>query len=151
MYLNISCPISENRVNGNAARIIAFIVTIILGIGIVSKSVVIILLLGVDFAVRSFTSGEYSPVKFFAGKVIGILKIKYKPIEAEPKKFSAGLGFIFSIAIASSLFANDLILAYIISGLLATCALLEGAFDFCVGCYVYSFIIPFYKLKHLRN
>jgi hypothetical protein len=146
MYLNISCPISENRIDGNVARVIALIIVVILSIGIILKSGIIILLMGIDFALRAFTSGEYSLVRLCAVKILRILKSEFKPMEAEPKKFSAGLGFIFSIAIALSLLAGNFTLAYIIGALLFACAFLEGAVNFCVGCYIYSYLIPFYKL-----
>lgn len=96
------------------------------------------ILLTVDFALRAFTAMP-SLLAIGAGKLVNLCKLKSKPIFAPPKRFAAGLGFIFSFLILISLLIELSIAAYVFAGVLLACALLESVFSICVGCYVFNF------------
>lgn len=146
--LSISCPVSAERINENAARAAAFFVIITTVTGIVLNSYTILLVLAADFALRAFTNGNASPVKFLARQTVSILNIPQKPVDAAPKKFAAGVGMVFCAAIAAFLLAGLSALAFVTTGVLFICAVLEGAAGICVGCIVYTMmVLPFIKNK----
>ena len=64
-----------------------------------------------------------------------------KPIFAPPKRFAAGLGLLFSLGIAACLHLHYPAATYAIAGILILCAALEAAFNICLGCYVYNWIV----------
>lgn len=98
-----------------------------------------LLLLTGDFALRAFTR-KPSPLAALAHIIIKVARLKPKPIFAAPKKFAAGLGFVFSFTVLLFLFINLIIPAYVVAILLIIAALLESVFKVCVGCYVFNWI-----------
>ncbi|MEZ4926006.1 MAG: DUF4395 domain-containing protein [Saprospiraceae bacterium] len=141
-----SCPISPDRVNENVARITAFYVILISLLGFITNSAIVFLLLGIDFAIRSFSSGESSPIRFLAKLSARMLNVPAKLTDAAPKKFAAGVGLVFAFVIGLALYAGFPTAAFIAGAILLVCAGLEGFFGFCVGCVVYAKLIaPFLK------
>jgi len=146
--INISCPVSAERINENAARAAAFFTIVIAAAGMLLNSYIIIILLASDFALRAFTQGKASPVKLLAKQVVQLLKIKEKSVDAAPKKFAAGVGMVFCLGIAAFQLAGLYIAANITGGVLLFCALLEGGAGICLGCIAYTLlIVPFNKQK----
>lgn len=146
--LNISCPVSAERINENAARAAAFVVIAITAAGVAFNNYILFVLLALDFGLRAFASGNASPVRFLAKQIVQLLHIAPKPADAAPKKFAAGVGLVFSAAIAAFIFAGLTTAAFVTAGVLLFCALLEGAFGICLGCIVYTFtVLPFIKNK----
>jgi hypothetical protein len=144
--IEVICPVSTNRVNENAARASAFFVITIAIIGLYLHSPALFAFLAADFALRAFTNGHYSLLKFGSKKIVTILEIKAKPTDAAPKKFAAGLGMAFSITIALLQVSGYYLAANLTGITLLFCALLEGAFGICLGCIVYTlFILPLGK------
>ena len=138
---------TRNQLNENIVRIVALLVVIATLVTLAYSWVFLAAIIAVDFALRSFTRVT-SPLAYIAKSVSRYLKLKSKPIFAPPKKFAAALGFIFSVLIALFLYLNLLIPAYITGLILIICATLESAFNICLGCYVYNWIIvPFNRIK----
>jgi len=69
-----------------------------------------------------------------------ILNIPPKAIGAAPKRFAAGIGFIFSILIFILSFFNLEILKNILTAFFLLAAFLETFFSYCLGCKTYSII-----------
>lgn len=143
--MNVNIP--RNQLNENVVRIVALLVVIATLVTLAYNWIFLAVILAIDFALRSFTRAT-SPLAYIAKSVSRYLKLKSKPIFAPPKKFAAALGFIFSVLIALFLYLNLLIPAYITGLILIICATLESAFNICLGCYVYNWIIvPFNRIK----
>ncbi|RDC55510.1 DUF4395 domain-containing protein [Pedobacter chinensis] len=136
--MELSCPISVERVNENVIRIIAFIVALIVITCIVFSNYWAIVFLILDFALRAFTNGRFSILKFVAINVAKQLSLKSKMTDLAPKKFAAMLGFIFCLIITATFLLNFYNLTIIFSAVMALFALLESLFAICVGCYVYT-------------
>lgn len=132
--------IPSNKLNENTIRIVASLVVIITSITLAYNWIILAIFLAIDFALRSFTRVT-SPLAYIAKSISSYLKLKQKPIFAPPKKFAAALGFIFSVLIAVFLYLNLFIPAYITGIILVLCATLESAFNICLGCYVYNWIV----------
>lgn len=137
--MELSCPVSAERVNENVIRIIALMVVLIATYSVLYLNFYAILFLTIDFATRAFTSGKYSLLKFLALKIANGLSIVNKPTDLAPKKFAATLGFIFSAVICVCYLFNFLYAAIALTIVMLVFAVLESAFAICVGCYVYSF------------
>jgi len=147
MTQNISCPVSPERIDGNTARTAAVLTAVIVTAGLLLQSYIIFILLAADFALRAFTAGKYSLIKAAAVKTSRLLKLNKLPVDAAPKKFAAGLGLSFSLIIAVSFYLGSFTAAYSAGIALLFCAMLEGLFSVCLGCYVYSFLLFFFKHK----
>ena len=143
---NITCAVSAERVDNNVTRIIAAIVLILAITGVVLQNYFIYLFLTYDFLTRTFLHGRGSLLKLLGKQIVKAFNIKPKPINAAPRKFAAGLGLIFSLSIGILIFLQLIIPSYVVGGILVICAFMESALGFCLGCYVYSYIIlPFIK------
>jgi hypothetical protein len=147
MAQNISCPVSAEKADANAARIAAVFTTLIVTAGLFLQSYIVFAILGADFALRAFTPGKYSFIKAAAVKAVRILKLKKLTVDAAPKKFAAGLGLLFSLIIAVSFYFGSFAAAYSAGLALLFCAVLEGVFSICLGCHIYSFLLLFFKHK----
>lgn len=142
----ISCPVSSYRINENVVRTAAFFVIILTGLSLYLNNSLLSLLLGFDFALRAFTTGEFSPVKLISKKTTKWLFTKVKLTDAAPKKFAAGIGMTFCLLITIFQILHFTTLASTIGFILIFCALLEGGMGICLGCIVYTYVIlPFKK------
>ncbi|MCU4176376.1 DUF4395 domain-containing protein [Carboxylicivirga sp. N1Y90] len=137
---NITCPISGNRISEAQPRVSAFIVILLLGVSMLLNSFVIPLLLVFDFFQRGFVGRRYSVV----GQIAYYLASKWfsnaPQIDRAPKVFAARLGFIFTGLIFVLYIIGASGLANAFSLLLMVFAGLECFFNFCVGCYIYTFL-----------
>jgi len=138
--MEISCPISAEKVNENVVRIVAFMVALI-AIGCISFSNYwSILLLTFDFAFRAFTAGKFSVLKFVGIKISKVLNLKLKMTDLAPKKFVATMGLVFCLLITATFMFNFSTTTLILTSMMTGFALLESLFGVCIGCYVYTFL-----------
>lgn len=143
--MELSCPISPERVNENVVRIIAFIVAVIAITCVVFSNYWAIVFLLFDFALRAFTTGKFSLLKFIAIKIADGLSLSPKMKDLAPKKFAATLGFGFCLLITAVFIFDFYNAALIFTSIMIVFALLESLFAICVGCYIYSFLQIFTK------
>lgn len=142
---------SKYYTDENVVRIIASQVIAISMVSLFTQRVWPLSLLLVDFALRAFTLGP-SPLAAIAKMIVRVLKLKPKPIFAAPKKFAALTGFIFLMMILLLFLLNLYPAAYLVTGILMVCAVLESVFKICLGCYVYNwFVAPVVHRKNIKN
>jgi len=98
-----------------------------------------------DFALRAFTTGKFSVLKFIAIKISDGFSISPKMKDLAPKKFAATLGFVFCLLITATFLLSFYTLALILTAIMTVFAFLESLFAICVGCYIYSFLQVFVK------
>ena len=132
--------ISKNHVDENVVRLVATQVFLITLITLLTGWAWLALFLAIDFGLRAFTRVP-SPLAALARGIAKALKLTPKPIFAPPKRFAAILGLFFSVGIAIFLFLNYLNAAYAVGAILIFCAVLEAAFNICLGCYVYNWMV----------
>ncbi len=132
--------VSKNHVDENVVRLVATQVFLITLITLLTGWAWLALFLAADFGLRAFTRVP-SPLATVARGTVKALKLTPKPIFAPPKRFAAILGLFFSVGIAIFLFLNYLNVAYAVGAILIFCAVLEAAFNICLGCYVYNWIV----------
>jgi hypothetical protein len=138
---DITCPVSNEKLNENHARIVAALVFINTTIALLTGAWWLLLIQGLDFTIRAANKREYSPFRFLAVQLGGLFKVGYKATDVAPKRFAAGVGVVFSFTIAALLLFHQPIAAYGVGGVLLVCAFLESAFAFCVGCIVYHLLV----------
>lgn len=139
--------ISKKHVNERIVRLVAAQVILLTLITLLTGWLWLALFLAVDFALRAFTRIP-SPLAVIAKGLAKAFKLTPKPIFAPPKRFAAGLGFVFSLTIALFLYLHFYVAAYVTGGILIVCATLESVFNICLGCYVYNWIVvPMINMK----
>ncbi|WP_165501749.1 DUF4395 domain-containing protein [Pedobacter frigiditerrae] len=136
--MEISCPVSSERINENVVRLIALMVAIIGAVSLLFVNFYAIVFLMIDFAIRAFTSGKFSLLKFIALKLFKLFSLPAKLTDLAPKKFAATLGFVFCLVIGAFYLFNQIYIAIALTTVLLLFAVLESVFAICVGCYVYS-------------
>ena len=142
-YLNqvqaeLDCPVDGVKVNENKVRTVAFFVLLI-GIAYLLTSLWILpLFLVIDFALRAFDYGKFSPLARLSDVVVKTLNFPVQLIDQAPKRFAAGVGLVFAIAISTLHFLG--INTLILTSVLVVFAALESLAGICAGCYVYTFL-----------
>jgi Domain of unknown function (DUF4395) len=122
--------------NESKIRLTAFFVLVLIIVYILTGVVLIPVFLTLDFTLRGFGLGAYSPLAFLAGHLATALKLPAKPIYMPPKRFAARIGFLFCLAIVIAHYTD--LSTIILSAIIALFAALESLAGFCAGCYVYN-------------
>jgi len=140
------CPISADKVYDAIPRIVALSVVVLLVVFAIKPTILVPLFLLVDFALRSFEKGEYSLLTIVATKISTVTNIKGVQINKAPKVFAARLGLVLSLLIFGTYLLGFAQLSFALALVLGFCAGLELVFNFCLGCYIYTYLIlPFNK------
>lgn len=142
---NLVCPISVQQINEYVSRVTAGILVSLISIFLISQNEIFLIIAVIDFGFRVFEKVKFSPASWFVSKIFNITGLPKKMVNKAPKVFAARLGFFLS-AISLGLFFISPISATIIVGILGICVFADAAFNFCIGCVIYHYIVfPFYK------
>ena len=140
--LTNNCPVDFIPVNENKVRIIALQVCVSASVYLLSGFWPVLLLLLVDFTMRSFDLQKLSLLGKNASLAIRIFSIGNKPVDQAPKRFAARIGLTLVILALIINFINPDI-SRIIAVILIIFSFLESAFGFCAGCLVYTYWMKF--------
>ena len=135
-----SCPISSIKVDESAVRINSLLVAIGSMTAILSESGLIAMMFLVDFGLKCVNPAA-SPLSLVSKFLAKTVKAPRMLVDYAPKRFAASIGVLL---FAASIFSLSLGLATLFTALLFVvmfCAILEGAFAYCVGCKVYALFI----------
>jgi hypothetical protein len=141
--MSTQSKVAQATTNESKIRLIALFVFVASITYIFTNFIAIPVLLVIDFALRSFDLGKYSPFAIFSDTLVKTLKLPIKPVYLPPKRFAARIGLLFSITILSLQLVG--ISTLIVSSVLTFFAALESFLSICAGCYVYSFLQQFNK------
>ena len=142
--MSVSAPnptLHQAQVDENKVRTIAFLTLVAVVIYGLTLSSIIPVLLAVDFGLRGFDLGEFSLFAILSDWIVKTLQFSVNPIYFPPKRFSARIGLVFSIAILILHFTGWN--ALYVSAVLGFFAALESLFNFCAGCYAYDLWVKF--------
>ncbi len=137
----IICPISDEKINEKVARFIALITFLIALVFIYMPNILLVAFLVFDFYSRGFGRSRFSILAISASGLKDYIPFRSKVIDKAPKIFAARIGFILSLLAALLLLSNAVLASQITIVVLAIFAFLEWAAGFCMGCYIYSWII----------
>ena len=146
--INITCPVSAGRTDENIVRTVALLTVIIAAFILITDHYLLSLFLIVDFSLRGFDFGKYSVLRFISKNIVEALNIKPKPIDSAPKLFAAKIGIVFALLIFIAQISNLYVLFLSASLGLLACALLEGVFGICLGCYFYTILNKLIPMKN---
>ncbi|MBU0570592.1 MAG: DUF4395 domain-containing protein [Candidatus Omnitrophica bacterium] len=133
-----ACSIAEFNVNKSVVRTNAFLTLGTVLIFLFTPMKWIILILTVDFFLRSFVKGKYSPIRTASIVINKVLEIKPEMVNAGPTVFAAKIGFVSCLLMSFVYVFGFIVLGYIAGGIIMICAALEAFFGYCVGCKLYS-------------
>ena len=158
--MKYTCSISKNTVDENVVRLVGFFSLILVIFGFLFSKW-IFLFLSFEFLMKIFPKTlKFSILRQIAIFIMHkILKIKPKPIGAAPKRFAAGIGFLFSIIIFTTI-QGEIFCSYdckssdyffsivtkILTSIFVIAISLETFFSYCLGCKIYSWL-QFFKNK----
>ncbi len=142
---NLVCPISSEQINEYVSRVTATVIVSLITLFILTQNVWFLIFATFDFAFRVFEKIKYSPISWVVSKLFNITNLPKKLVNKSPKVFAARLGFFLS-ALSLGLFFIYPTSSIIIVGILGICVFADAAFNFCIGCVIYHYIVfPFYK------
>jgi Domain of unknown function (DUF4395) len=136
----IECPVDFVPVNENITRLNAAQTLLLAVIWLFIATPVITVFLTIDFFLRAANYGRFSPLNLFSGFLVRTLSIPAKTVDRAPKRFAAGVGFLFCLSILILSLTPYRLAAGILAGILLLFASLEAFFALCAGCYVYFFL-----------
>ena len=138
--MSLVCPISDNYIDENIARMNALFTFGFVLIFLLTPFKWIIFLLAADFLLRRVLQGRFSVVSRISVLTTGALALRKVQINAGPKLFAASVGFALSILAAVLYFTGLHYVSYALAGTLAFFTLLESVFNICAACILYPFV-----------
>lgn len=140
-FNQLICPVSPERVDENRVRVTALGVIVTMGGYFITGNVLIPALLVMDFFIRAFTRFKYSPLGWLAHLTVKVLGIQVILIDKAPKMFAARIGFILTMITSLAALLDLSCLSYILGSVLVLFAFLECGLNFCMGCWIYSYVV----------
>jgi len=135
------CPVSPERVDENRVRATALGVVITMGAYFVTGNALFPAMLVVDFFVRAFTKLSYSPLSYLAHLFVKLAGTKPVLIDKAPKMFAARIGMVLTVITTLGSLMHWPLLAYISGSVLVLFAFLECGLNFCMGCWLYTYVV----------
>ena len=97
--------------------------------------------LAMDFFIRAFTRFKYSPLGWLAHLTVKVMGTQAVLIDKAPKIFAARIGFVLTMITSLTAFLDLSYLAYISGSVLVLFAFLECGLNFCMGCWLYTYVV----------
>jgi len=141
LVTQLICPVSPERVDENLVRVTALAVVFTMGAYFVTGSPLLPALLVVDFYIRAFTRLNYSPLSYVAHHFVKVIGTQPVLIDKAPKVFAARIGLIITSITTLGALLHWPLLAYISGSVLVLFAFLECGLNFCMGCWLYTFVV----------
>lgn len=135
------CPVSPERVDENRVRVTALGVVFTMGVYFVTGYPLFPALLAVDFFIRAFTRLKYSPLSYLAHLSVNFIGTKPVLIDKAPKMFAARIGMILTLITTLGALMHWSFLAYVSGSVLVFFAFLECGLNFCMGCWLYTYVL----------
>ena len=144
--IDLICPVSNEKTNERLTRLNAFFTVLLASLSFILGTPVFVAFLVIDFFIRAFTKGKYSPLCMISRALLKVLNLSEIKIDKAPKIFAARMGFVMSLTITVLFLLNLGVAAITVAGVLIFFATLEFALNVCVGCMIYTYmVLPFNK------
>ena len=141
LFEQLICPVSPERVDENRVRVTALAVVFTMGAYFVTGFALFPALLVVDFFIRAFTPLKYSPLSYLAHHFVKVIGTQAVLIDKAPKVFAARIGFIITSITTLGALLGWPLLADVSGSVLVLFAFLECGLNFCMGCWIYTFVV----------
>lgn len=138
--------ISTKVIDARGPRFSAIITSLVLAIALITQSALLIALQLIVFAIGAFAGPANTPYAFLYKKFVKPrLRGEVPTEDARPPQFAQSVGLIFAfVALAGSLLSIPALFTVAV-GFALFAALLNAAFNFCLGCEIYLIAIRFIK------
>lgn len=133
------CPTDGVKINETKVRLVAGLVLLTALTYLSTGWLALPILLAVDFGLRGFQFGTYSPLGAIAQGLVNGFGLAYKATDQAPKQFAARIGLVFGLLITGLHLAQ--VSTIIPTLVLATFAALESLAGFCAGCHLYTYYV----------
>jgi Domain of unknown function (DUF4395) len=140
-YKQLICPLSKERVDENRVRFTALAGIVVMGSFFITGYALLPVLLAADFYLRAFTRRTYSPLSFLAHITLKAMATKPILIDKAPKVFAARIGLLLSTLVSLAALLDLSYLAYIMGSVLVLFSFLECGLNFCMGCWLYTYVV----------
>jgi hypothetical protein len=128
-----------DRVNENAARLVAAGVVVLVVVYLLTGSWVALAFLTYGFVARVLAGSTLSPWALVVNRLlVPWLSIPVKPVPGPSKRFAQGIGAVLSVGAVGAHAAGFDLLAAGLVALIGVAAILESVFGFCVGCWMFA-------------
>jgi len=98
-------------------------------------------ILVVDFFIRAFTNLPFSPLSWLGHHIVKLIGTQPVLIDKAPKVFAARIGMILTLLTTVGAVFNWYLMSYIMGSVLILFAFLECGLNFCMGCWVYTYLV----------
>lgn len=133
------CPTDGVQIDETKVRMVAGLVLLTALTYLSTGWLALPVLLTIDFGLRGFELGKYSPFGTVAQALVKGLKLPYKATDQSPKRFAARIGLVFGLLITGLHLAQ--ISPFLPTVVLTIFAALESLAGFCAGCHVYTYYV----------
>ncbi|HEY3389225.1 MAG TPA: DUF4395 domain-containing protein [Prolixibacteraceae bacterium] len=144
----IICPVSIEKVDEKLVRFTALLTFLIALIFIYMPNPLLAAFLVYDFLSRGIGINRASILSLTGRGLKDYIPFRSKIIDKAPKIFAARIGLVLSLLATILLLANAVFASQLVMVVLAFFAFLEWTSGFCMGCYIYSWIVFPYFNKH---
>lgn len=134
------CPITNKFIDEKVARINAAITVLLTTLFITLGWWGALLILIVDFTIRGFIDSKYSIFCIVSKKIIQLLGITSKMMNAGPKIFAAQIGLFLALTALIAYWLGLSVVSYSAAGVLLFFSFLESAFGYCVACKLHPYL-----------
>lgn len=136
---NLICPISPDAIDKRAARVGAALTATLLVAYAFTGVWPLLVLVVADYVVRVLTPYR-SPIARAGGAVMKVVGLSPKRMNKGPKIFAWRLGFLMAAA-SLLLLPISPTASGVVAVVLAGFNVLDGVFNLCVGCVIYTYIV----------
>ena len=131
-----------NPVDEVSARLVAGGVVLLAATYLLTGNRAVLAVLTVGFLARVLTGPKLSPLGRLVTQVVRPrLAVRPKLVPGPPKRFAQGVGAAFSVTALALALAGAATAATVLIAVLATFAVLESVFAFCMGCTVFGWLM----------
>ena len=148
ILVNIICPISNKKINGNINRIAVFTDVLLLTGYLFTGLPYFVAIIVFDYAIKAFDKPKYSPLNWIARKIAKIINLPTKLVDQAPKLFAVRIGFLTSLIVMILYLIGLQTVSIIFAVILLAFTTMDSVLNICVGCLMYHHLVfPFYKRK----
>jgi len=147
----VSCPVALVRVDEHQVRVHALLVTLTAFGYVWSGSVWLLLFLAYDFIVRVSVTPKGSPMFLLSKGITALLPLAVKPVDAGPKRFAAKIGLLFVVLGVAGVATGGPEYGRWLMAVMGFFAAMEAFCGFCVGCRLYSLLLPLMSKTQRRR
>lgn len=145
---NIICPVSTEKIDLNVSRLTVFLNVLLMGLFVYTLNPIYLVIVTIDYFIRAVLDGAYSPIRYAAVQIVGLLPLEKKPIGLAQKVFASRLGLLCAIVSGILLLLGNTTGSIIAISILLVLSFADSVLNFCVGCLIYNYVVyPFYKNK----